>query len=207
MQCSGHSNQSNARYVVAAVTGTVLVYAMRLIAANEDDQHLKWRCPVPMSAAIFAVGQLSGLVGGLFTDNPYSRRQGSEPPAAGPLRLYMCVSVTSSVMLTFVLLWVAGLFPVPRCLSGSASCMRLRDNLEQTGWINVALCVLTTCQIAGAVGAGRSLCCQIDERGVPDQVIHPVVTLGARQPPIDIVYAQPIDRRSHEATVVEGVVV
>ena len=40
-------------------------------------------------------------------------------------------------MLTFVLLWLAGVFPVPRCLSGSASCMRLRDNLEQTGWINV----------------------------------------------------------------------
>ena len=79
--------------------------------------------------------------------------------------------------------------------------MRLRDNLEQTGWSNVALCVLTTCQITGAVGAGRSLCCpQIEERGAPDQVIRPVATLGSRQPPIDIVYAEPV-------TLVEGVVV
>jgi hypothetical protein len=167
MDCSGHPHRVNVRYLAAAVAGTLLVYAARWVAADEDDQHLRWRCPVPMSAALFTIGQLGGVAAVAFKDGPCSLRGRDEPPAAVPLRLYMCVSVTSSVMLGFVLLWAGGIFPQPRCLSGSAACLQLRDNLEQTGWITAALCGLAACQLMGAVAAGRSLCCPgfIDDTG------------------------------------------
>ena len=55
MDCSGHPHRSNVRYLTAAVAGTLLVYAARWVAADEDDQHLRWRCPVPLSGALFAL--------------------------------------------------------------------------------------------------------------------------------------------------------
>lgn len=217
--CSGHyPHSSNLRCVMTAVVATVVVYAARFAAAEEEDRHLRWRCPVPMSAALFATGQLGGVLASAFKDNPCSKRRSSEPPAVLPLRLYMCVSVTSAVMLTFVLLWAAGVFPVPRCLSRSASCLRLLENLEQSGWITVALCCLTACQFLGAVGAGRSLCCPAGPEGhgaavhserdctltganqtneVPGRAIRPVAT---RRPPsgpsVVIVQGYPVPPRA-----------
>lgn len=160
MGCSGHTHRSNARYLAASVAGTLLIYTARWITADKHDQHLRWRCPVPLSAALFAGGQLSGVVAFAFKElRSLSRRGRDEPPVAGPLALYLFVSATSAVMLGFVLSWAAGLSSPPRCLSGSAACLRLRENLEQTGWITVALLGLVGCQLVGAVAAARSLCC------------------------------------------------
>ena len=231
MDCSGHPHRSNVRYLTAAVAGTLLVYAARWVAADEDDQHLRWRCPVPMSAALFTIGQLGGVAAVAFKDGPCSLRGRDEPPAAVPLRLYMCVSVTSSVMLGFVLLWAGGIFPQPRCLSGSAACLQLRDNLEQTGWITAALCGLAACQLMGAVAAGRSLCCPgfIGDTGGggptlvremdPTQMVRPLQPQRpVGMPPVGVVLdGQPVVRSGggfgsdhaagREQRVVEGVVI
>ena len=157
--CHGHTHRYNARYLAASVVGTLVIYAVRWVAADEHDQHLRWRCPVPLSAVIFAGGQLSGVAAVALTDGSLTLRAQDEPPARCPLQFYVFVSITSAVMLCFVLLWTAGIYSKPRCLSGSEACLRLRANLEQTGWITAALVSLWVCQLVGAVAASRSLCC------------------------------------------------
>ena len=75
-----------------------------------------------MSAILFAGGQVSGLAA-IMTKDGLTLRGSAEPLAAGPLRFYLFVSVTSTIILGFVLLWAAGIMPPPRYLSGSASCL------------------------------------------------------------------------------------
>lgn len=155
------THRANTRFLAASIAGTLLIYTARYVAAGEHDQHLRWRCPVPslsVSAAVFAGGQLSGAVAIVFKAPPFTLRRHDEPPASSPLKVFLVVSVTSTVMLAFMLMWAAGL-PAPRCLSGSPMCLRLRENLEQKGWITVALFSLMCCQLLGSVVAGRWVCC------------------------------------------------
>ena len=43
----------------------------------------------------------------------------------------MAQPAMSTTMLGCVLLWAAGILPAPRCLSGSAACLRLRENMAR----------------------------------------------------------------------------
>ena len=97
---SGDTPRSNARLLAASVAATLLIYAARWAAAGEHDQHLRWRCPVPLTAALFAGGQLSGVIALAleFKEGSVSLRRPPEPPAKAPLTVFLVVSVTSTVM-------------------------------------------------------------------------------------------------------------
>lgn len=218
------THRANARLLAAAVAGTALVYVARWIAAaegaTEHNQHLQWRCPFSAGLVIFAGGQLSGAAAIVLKDSSsssFSLRRRNEPPASCPLLLYMGVSAISTTMLTFVLLWLLG-WPQPRCLSGSASCLRLRANLEQTqGWVTVGMVALFGCQLTGAVAAGRSLACcgGVDSGGPPAVVAAHSRVCEAHEidasasVPVGVVECQPAPRHFADdvgvVSVVEGV--
>lgn len=158
---------SSAAFVAASVGGTLLIYVVRLIIASkavDQHQHFQWRCPMGTATAVlFAGAQVFAVLGVAVKYSAVTgiqRRQSTEPPAGCPLWYYLIVSVTSAVMLGFGLLWAGGVAPAPRCLSGSAMCLRLLENLEATtGWVAVACIALMLCQVAGAVSSGRALRC------------------------------------------------
>jgi hypothetical protein len=201
--------RSNA-FVTASVGGTLLIYVMRWLAADTYDG---WRCPLgAASAVLFAGAQVAAVVGMTFKISAVAgiRRRHDEPPATCPLMTYLFVSVTSAVMLGFALLWAGGILPAPRCLSGSTACLRLEENLEQTtGWLAAALIALMLCQVAGGVGAARSLrCCGCmgEDDAARLASIRPVMH-------VDLVDGMPVPQRSFEGCegnggdVVEAVVV
>eukprot|EP00747_Dinoflagellata_sp_TGD_P023385 gnl/TRDRNA2_/TRDRNA2_129769_c0_seq1.p1 gnl/TRDRNA2_/TRDRNA2_129769_c0~~gnl/TRDRNA2_/TRDRNA2_129769_c0_seq1.p1 ORF type:complete len:223 (-),score=33.16 gnl/TRDRNA2_/TRDRNA2_129769_c0_seq1:100-768(-) len=151
------AHHSNACYLAASIVGTLAIYTARYAAAGDHNQHLHWRCPVPFSGALFACGQLSGVALCMISVKGVSFSVEVRRTARMvSLILYLLVSVTSTFMLGFLLLWAAG-FPRPRCLSGSTWCLRLRANLEQTGWITIALSILFVFQLMGAVAAAHML--------------------------------------------------
>jgi hypothetical protein len=160
-------------YIAVSVIGTALIYAARLVSAGdtEDDSHLRWRCPLgTVSAILFGVGQLCGVMSIASKKSlSFSLRRHDEPPARGLLRFYTGVSAVSAATLMFVLLWISGLFPQPRCLSGSQACLRLQKNLQQKGWITLALIGLAGFQLMGTAAAARSLslccCAGVDDSG------------------------------------------
>ena len=132
---------------------------------------LRWRCPLgTVSAILFGVGQLCGVMSIASKKSlSFSLRRHDEPPARGLLRFYTGVSAVSAATLMFVLLWISGLFPQPRCLSGSQACLRLQKNLQQKGWITLALIGLAGFQLMGTAAAARSLslccCAGVDDSG------------------------------------------
>ena len=166
----------NVLVLAVSVLCTTLIYLARISAAKRSPLgnstgHLRWRCPLgTFAAVVFAGGQLSG-VGAMFLTSlknlpssvsrhvlfGFGLRHREDPPARGFLGFYLCVSGFSAAMLLVVLLWVAGV-PSPRCLSGSALCLALRKNLDQTsGWVTAALGGLAVCQLMGTFAASRSL--------------------------------------------------
>ena len=159
---------SSTACVAASVGGTLLIYAIRLIIAGKEDDddstHLRWRCPLGAAPAVLFTGAQVFAVVGMSVKysaaTGVQRRHTDEPPAGCPLWYYLIVSVTSAVMIGFGLLWAGGVAPPPRCLSGSAMCLRLLENLASTnGWVAAACIALMLCQVVGAVGAGRALRC------------------------------------------------
>jgi hypothetical protein len=172
--CSGETHRSvrYLPYIAVSVIGTALIYVARLVAAGETqaDSHLRWRCPLgTFTAILFGAGQLCGVMSIASKQSlAFSRRRHDEPPARGLLRFYTGVSAVSAAMLLFVLLWIST-GSGPRCLSGSQACLRLQKNLQQKGWITLALLGLAGFQLMGAAAAARSLslccCAGVDDSG------------------------------------------
>lgn len=219
MCTSQATHRANARLLAVAVAGTAVVYAARYAAASEgeteNNQHLQWRCPMgTVVAVIFASGQLSGATAIVLkdADESFSLRRRDEPPASCPLLLYMGVSVISTTILTFVVLWLLEAYTRPRCLGGSASCLRLLANLEQTqGWTTVGMVALLGCQLMGAVAAGRSLaCCGGGGVDSADPTAVPVVPAREAHEvdapvPVGVVECQPAPQHfADDVGVVEG---
>jgi hypothetical protein len=185
---SGDTHRSNVQYlpyIAVSVIGTALIYAARSVAAGETDgydSHLCWRCPLGAFAAIlFGAGQLCGVMSiALKKSLSFSLRRHDEPPAQGLLRFYFFVSAVSAFMLLVVVLWIAGL-PQPRCLSESPACLRLQKNLQQKGWITLALLGLAGFQLIGTAAAARllSLCCcsGVDDSRPAEAIDTPVTVV------------------------------